>query len=268
MQLRAVAHGADRRLPKPVPSTIRRDRQRSRPPGPRFTLATRCRKCAISPISTPDRLRGDCVISPTRGRRPDDMLMMRLDDRAHDARTRPRGAGAKRRPIAMETTSFDNLVRRLAPTTRSRRGALRLLGGAAGVMLAGRGLGAFDLVAAKKACRNDGQGCTKRSQCCSGVCKKGTCQHGANQGVCTIEKKSAGNIQYFCQAPGAAFCYCYVTTRGASVCTANNGSACAHCRRNRDCDQITGPGSFCVRFPNCGGSTNTACHPPCPNPAP
>jgi hypothetical protein len=167
----------------------------------------------------------------------------------------------------METQPFDDLARRLAPAKRSRRDMLRALGGAAATMLAGRGLGATSVVAAK-ACRNDGQGCTKRSQCCSGVCKKGTCQHGAQQGTCTIDKNSAGNVQYFCQAPGAAFCFCYVTTRGASVCSANNGSVCMHCRRNSDCDQATGPGSSCVRFPNCGGSKNTACQPPCPAPAP
>ncbi|HEU5433252.1 MAG TPA: hypothetical protein VFU81_16420 [Thermomicrobiales bacterium] len=166
----------------------------------------------------------------------------------------------------METQPFDDLARRLAPATRARRDVLRALGGAA-TLLAGRGLGAAGVDAAS-ACRLDGASCAKRNQCCSGICKKGLCVHGADQGTCTIEKKSTSNIQYTCQAPGSAFCYCFVSTRGASVCAANNGSVCTRCRRNHDCDQVTGPGSLCVRFHHCGGTTNTACHPPCPAPAP
>lgn len=167
----------------------------------------------------------------------------------------------------METQPFDDLVRSLTPATNSRRGVLRALAGAAAVALAGRGLGASSVVAAP-VCRPDGTACAKRGQCCSGVCKKGTCVHGAAQGICTIDKKSGSNVQYLCQAPGAAFCYCFVTTRGASVCVASNGSVCTRCRRNKDCDKVTGPGSSCVRFHNCGGTTDTACHPPCPAPAP
>jgi hypothetical protein len=167
----------------------------------------------------------------------------------------------------METQPFDDFVRRLAPATNSRRGVLRALGGGAVALLAGRGLGAAGVVAAP-VCRADGAACAKRSQCCSGVCAKGTCVHGAAQGICTIDKQSGSNVQYLCEAPGAAFCYCFVTTRGASVCAANNGSVCARCRRNKDCDKVTGQGSSCVRFHNCGDTTNTACHAPCAAPAP
>lgn len=143
---------------------------------------------------------------------------------------------------------------------------LRALGGSGVALLAGRGRGAD--VSAAGTCRADGAACAKRGQCCSGVCKKGTCVHGAAQGICTIVEQSDSNIQHNCQAPGAAFCYCFVTSRGASVCAANDGSVCARCRRNKDCTKYTGSGSFCVTFPNCGGTTNTACQPPCPKPAP
>src|SRR3954468_22760711 len=145
----------------------------------------------------------------------------------------------------MKSQSFDELARRLAPVGASRRSVVRTLGSAAGAVLAGCSLDGVSVVRAAP-CRNDGKTCTKRRQCCSGVCTKGMCQHGLHQGTCTIDKKSTSHSQTFCQASGAAFCFCYVTTHGASVCTANTGSACAHCRRNKDCDKVTGPGSFCV----------------------
>ena len=76
-------------------------------------------------------------------------------------------------PLHMESTKFDQLVRRLSTST-SRRAGIRVLLGIAAV-----GTFATETDASrggarrheKLACRNDQAECTADEQCCSGICK-------------------------------------------------------------------------------------------------
>lgn len=110
-------------------------------------------------------------------------------------------------------------------------------------------------------CVDVGRACENAGQCCSGICAgkqgKKTCQvH--NQGAC-----QAG--QDVCKEPPVNNC---VTTTGLDgQCTITTGHAgycgitgvCAPCRRDVDCDPISGPGAACIVCALCPDTLGFAC---------
>lgn len=129
----------------------------------------------------------------------------------------------------------------------SRRAALRLA--------AGSGLGALlarpGRPEAAAACRRDGKECARGGQCCSGLCRRGTCRAAPGQGTCTIASDRCAGVDRGCKAGQP--CSCYVTARGASFCGANFDQVCSSCDRDEDCEFVTGPGSACIRLTDsCG----------------
>ena len=73
----------------------------------------------------------------------------------------------------MDTSTFDQITRRLALATTRRRSIASLVAGALGLA----GISAADAARGagrrheRLACRNDQSECTANEQCCSGICK-------------------------------------------------------------------------------------------------
>ena len=168
----------------------------------------------------------------------------------------------------MDGKLFDDATRALAaPGAASRRQALRLLVGSAlggALVLLGRG-------GAAAACRANGTGCREGKQCCSGRCarKPGTdkkvCRRAIGQSICTIEDDSCTAATKGCEAPGSGdTCFCYVTTRGVSVCASS--ASTRTCSTVPECAEMFDvPGARCIR---CAfNATGRACALPCLRPA-
>lgn len=135
------------------------------------------------------------------------------------------------------------MTRSLATVARSRRAALKLLAAALG----GGALTRFELAeVAAGTCRQVGDGCRRRRQCCSGRCRgmkgKKTCR-GHHAGTC----KRGDNV---CKAGAGATCgdgcSCFMTTGGAPFC--GRFAFRAACHRDKECEaEGAGRGAACVR---------------------
>lgn len=150
----------------------------------------------------------------------------------------------------MDLSRFDTLVRTLG-TTSSRRTVLRAL---VGVVLAGLGLVGAERAGAA-GCRAVGKPCSRKRQCCSGVCKRSRCR-AHNVGTCDASTSPCG-------APACnnrAGCSCFITTGGATFCSAAD-QQCANCVRDNDCVASMGPGAACVDFANGGAICGSSCAP-------
>jgi len=151
---------------------------------------------------------------------------------------------------------FDAITKRLA-ANRSRRGALRLLGGGA---LAGL-LAPAGEAGAQTTCKKPGDACTRRNQCCSGRCSK---RRERCQSICAGAGGACGQ-EAACGL--TASCECFTRLNGKSFCGV--GRLCSifeqdGCLSDADCD-ADNPGSVCVaKACNCasGGGFN-GCVLPC-----
>jgi hypothetical protein len=166
----------------------------------------------------------------------------------------------------MIDTHIDEIARALGRPELNRRAAIAAgIAGALGAVLGLRE------VTAGVGCRNAGKTCRRGDECCSGICKgkrgKRTCRaHGA--GTCRAGANYCREgLTAVCN--GSAECLCFVTTGAARFCGAKNGTVCAACRKDTDCDAVTGPGSACIEAterPFCGCDNlgfGTACIAPC-----
>jgi hypothetical protein len=59
-------------------------------------------------------------------------------------------------------------------------------------------------------------------------------------------------------------CSCETTTAGDTVCRHGPSGVCFDCATDADCAAVRGPGSFCLRGPECCPVGGTFCAPPCP----
>ena len=153
----------------------------------------------------------------------------------------------------MDARRFDAWTKRLVGGATSRRVALGALGASATAAAAGLG------IEAAAACRDDGKGCKRDQQCCSGRCKKGKCRRAAGQGACRGQN-ACTDPPVACN--GSERCVCFVTTEGVPFCGASGLGTCAACAADADCEEITGAGSVCVPC-ECQSGAQSACVPPC-----
>lgn len=173
----------------------------------------------------------------------------------------------------MDDRRFDALTRALSGTT-PRRQALRLLGGGfLGSLLAGFGSSAAAQETTATACRRVKRPCDRDRDCCSRICKHGTCRcrpgHPGcdSPGLCPAasgDVPCSGTVP--CNAAGSNFCFCGATTEGPAACI-ENATFCANpipCTDSTDCDA----GKLCVKVEDCCGPALTrTCLQPCLNPA-
>ena len=175
----------------------------------------------------------------------------------------------------MDADRFEALLHSLIQSP-SRRGALRLLAGAAlGGALGWRGLADTEAGKRHKRCKH----CGPCKRCKKGKCKPksngqacddgGTCQSGRCVPPFCAGRNSCqdGNAITTCQASGAALCFCTVTAQTGSPFCALNAAGSGQ----EDC-LVTPcpPGETCVDFTGGGCTDNpmggTACALPCTNP--
>lgn len=180
----------------------------------------------------------------------------------------------------MDQKRFDDLTVKLTKGTCSRRATLKgLAASALGLALGAIGIG--EAGATHFNCRHVGKPCTRKGQCCSGICRgpsgKKTCRgHGA--GTC----KQQGQ-ELICTAPDHTLsrcdndvdCDCIRTTAGTNycadfVCRSEDSfcSVCAACERDADCLAQGFPeGSACApaTIGRCivGCESDTFCVVPC-----
>lgn len=148
----------------------------------------------------------------------------------------------------MDHNRFDSLVRRAA-IAADRRGVLRAaVAGALGLAgLRGEGVDA--------ACRQPQEKCTKRTQCCSGICRGKKCRKAENQGTCTIAKDTCritGGIGFGPKCNGVQGCECIQTKSGAAFCREIGGAACTSCASDQQCIVAFGLGAKCISGARCG----------------
>ena len=105
----------------------------------------------------------------------------------------------------------------------------------------------------------------KDAKCCSGVCdgsgKRSKCA-ARNEGLCTRNDNSCPE-SVACGADGE----CFRTTGKSSFCGRAGTCDCHPCKKDKDCDVETGPGSACIIcMSDCidvnGSKKGTACVPP------
>jgi hypothetical protein len=162
----------------------------------------------------------------------------------------------------MDAAAFDRLSLAVG-----RSGTRRLVLGAL-LAASGTALGlAGGQRASAQGCLANGTQCSDGAECCSGRCHRNrnkgrnTCRQADNQGTCTIEQDRCINNADTCN--GNSDCGCGITTRGQSFCHAV--VPCIACKRNAECEKVTGRGSKCVGCTACGGD-GTTCAAPCPSP--
>jgi len=174
----------------------------------------------------------------------------------------------------MDADRFDRLTITLT-RARTRRSLLGLLGA----------LGLTALASAEARakhtpgnCLHNGERCTVGPECCSGRCKRkpGTnkrfCRAAPGQGICTIESDTCrGDSSTACNVAGTAPCFCYVSSRGFSVC-GQAPVSCFKCTSDAECVDRPGDGQAgdrCVRCASCPLDTYNAraCARKCSNPA-
>ena len=165
----------------------------------------------------------------------------------------------------MDGERFDRIAKALGGGA-TRRGLLRGLAVGALAWLGGEGAGAthFD-------CRHVGKPCKGAGQCCSGVCRRGTCRaHHASTckagGKVSCVDPGGGSACELNNTPG---CRCYQTTGRAPFCggTSPGQTDCLACQRDQDCVEKHGfpAGSACVPTgATCVcDATTTLCVKPC-----
>ncbi len=181
------------------------------------------------------------------------------------------------RETAMDADRFDRLTSRIGTGMTRRRALTLMVGGALAALLSNIGLKEAD--AFGQGCLNLGRRCTKRQQCCSGVCRgpkdRKTCR--AHQsGICRKDQDICTaplGDQPFCQAVGASTsCNCRRTTGNAPFCGFIH--TCEECVRDIECERKGyGAGAACVLITagsgcnSCAATGGTACSPACPDPA-
>ncbi len=145
----------------------------------------------------------------------------------------------------MDGTHFDLLAKRLAGSTPSRRGLLRL-GLAGGLSALHFSQGADEALA----CRRNGKPCGggRNGGCCSGTCKRGKCRPTPGAAGCQVNSGDLCQNQFVdCpQNPDGA---CLLLDNGKPFCSA--GLDCQACTANADCNAF--PNGKCVKTcPICG----------------
>ncbi len=94
-----------------------------------------------------------------------------------------------------------------------------------------------------------------------------------HSGTCTREQNACSDAANSVCNNREGECFCYATTGRARFCGRPGFGQCMGCRRDRDCEAVTGPGSACVAMEEHGGLCGcagtppfhiTACIPPCP----
>jgi hypothetical protein len=162
----------------------------------------------------------------------------------------------------MDGLRFDALIRSL---TGSRR---LLLGG--GLAIAGGWLsGPHIAIRARKkrgkrsrlkrnafGCVNDGGQCRgKDAHCCSGMCEGKRRKKDRSRCVAhNIDDCPDGADSCLEEIVGCTNGFCYQTTGQASFCA--SGGVCFDCRRDADCEPVTGPGAACGVCSNCVDGTS------------
>ena len=179
----------------------------------------------------------------------------------------------------MDADRFDTLTHSLTGAATSRRRLLTAAGSALATLAAA--LGVADAGATHYTCRHVGKPCTRKGQCCSGLCR-------GPQGKKTCRARGAGTCQQQGQALGCtasdvtmarcnndAGCVCMRTTADSNYCAKNvclDGDPicgrCAVCKRDADCVAQGFPaGSACIPHTDgrCAGlcESGTACLLPC-----
>lgn len=110
-------------------------------------------------------------------------------------------------------------------------------------------------------CVDVGRACENAGQCCSGVCTgkqgKKTCQ-AHNQGACQAgQDVCKGPLENNCVTTTGLDGQCAITTGHAGYCGITG--VCAPCRRDTDCDPISGPGAACIVCAVCPETLGFAC---------
>lgn len=127
---------------------------------------------------------------------------------------------------------FDHWTKRIATSTRSRRGLLRLgLGGGAAALLFSQG------AEEALACRRTRKPCAKNKKngnCCSGTCRKGKCRPTRGAAGCTVNQDvCAAGITERCPSNPKGFCI--KLDNGKPFCYEDG--RCAPCATNADCTE-------------------------------
>jgi hypothetical protein len=99
--------------------------------------------------------------------------------------------------------------------------------------------------------------CGGAEQCVGGVCR-------VPPAVCPPNPNNCAGV-VSCQGSGQV-CYCVTTTAGAVGCRGTVGFQCQGCATDADCVEH-GLGWMCISQPCSCPPPQTACVPPCPNPA-
>jgi hypothetical protein len=157
----------------------------------------------------------------------------------------------------MDGRQFDNLARLVAGippgASASRRGLLKTLGvGAAGALLGRR---AVEETGA--ACKTVGKPCERKSDCCTGRCKNGTCKCSGFGGRCE-------DLGHCCGTLTCCGGFCLATDSDE-----NNCGACGNeCPAGEGCDDgrcCTREGNACGETAECcfGGTLTTCCDGAC-----
>ena len=163
----------------------------------------------------------------------------------------------------MDADRFDRIAKTLAASGSRRRVLGGLLGGA---------LGLFGPLVQERAaaghfgCKHVGRSCTRRRECCSGICqgprgRKSCRAHGT--GTCQAGQNSCEGASVSCN--GNSSCFCQVTTGNAAFC-GTSPQSCVPCKRDKDCVEEFGfaAGSACGVCAGCS-SIGTHCVSPCPS---
>ena len=162
----------------------------------------------------------------------------------------------------MGAPTFDRLAVTFAhPGTR--RSALAVLSA----------LGLTGLLAQEAAaqCLPNGVHCDPKAtsnDCCSGKCsrRRKKCRPAPDQGNCSVQEDTCAAGPFGCNFN--ADCACYITIRGWSLCGDTTHLMCSFpaCKKDDDCNRLTGKGSRCVSCPSVCAS-GTFCVQPCSPPA-
>ena len=181
----------------------------------------------------------------------------------------------------MDGKRFDEVTMALAAGPASRRGALRLLGAALGGLLAYRSLAGSvaQETARHEGCRHAGKPCDRRGQCCSKICRRGTCRCDDGRkpcgGACCLAGQrcsdkvcvaacpaegggscAAGFLP--CGADDDGTCYCSPTTSGTAVCR----SRAMSCSPDGSCSGCP-DGTHCLQDSTCDAPCGALCLTPC-----